>query len=63
MKLFGTAPAPLPATSVFHKNNAKVNRDQTVMAAAAFFERQDRGGRTVKIHGSYGTKQKILRTR
>ena len=45
---------PLPATSVFHRNNRKVSRDQVVLSAASFFDRLDAGGKRVRIIGAYG---------
>jgi len=48
---------PLPATSVFHRNNRKVSRDKAVMDAAAFFDILDAGGKHIKIIGAYGDVQ------
>jgi hypothetical protein len=58
-----TALPPLPETSVFHPSNAKVDRDRTVLAASAFFDRLDAGGRNVRVITSSGTRTTRIRTR
>jgi hypothetical protein len=54
MKKLGSALPPLPATSVFHSKNRRVNRDRIVSDAATFFERLDAGGKRVRVIGAYG---------
>lgn len=63
MKLFGSKLPPVSETSVFHPNNQRVDSNKIVMDAAKFFERHDRSGRSVKVIGSLGTKQKRFRSR
>jgi len=44
-------------------NSAQVRRNKTVMEAAAFFERRDAGGHSIRVITSSGVRQTRLRGR